>query len=168
MESSLSTLAVLAEVTIGFVAFSAIISALRVSFGQKLSPFQTLLVQFFTVSGMITVSVLLLPLVLAEFWQDELIVARYAIFYTLSISFPYVIFYIRQRIKIDAPTPFLSLFVMIGYGIMLATLTAVATGIYWQPTLGLIAALGFWGLFSSTVIFVSFLAEFVTPGEKRT
>ena len=34
MESSLSTLAVLAEVTIGFVAFSAIISALRVSFGQ--------------------------------------------------------------------------------------------------------------------------------------
>jgi len=117
---------------------------------------------------MLTVSVVLLPLVLAEFWQDELIVARYAIFYALSVGCPYLIFYIRQRIRIDAPTPFLSLFVMIGYGIMFATIAAAATGIYWQPTLALIAALGYWGLFSSAVIFISFLAEFVTPGEKRT
>ena len=164
MESSISTLAVLAEVTIGFVAFSAIVAALRVSFGQKLMPFQMLLVQFFTVTGMITVSVVLLPLVLLEFWQEELIVAKYATYYTLAAATSYFLYYIRQRTGIKAPTPLPSLFVMVGYGAWLSVFAVVATGIHWQPSLGLIAAIGFWGLFSSAVIFIYFLAEFVTPG----
>lgn len=165
MESSLSTLAVLAEVTTGFVAFSAIVASLRVTFGQELAPFQKLLVQFFIVSGMLVVSVVLLPLVLAEFWQDEYTVARYSILYTIAVCGTYFLYYIRQRLRVKAPTPLASLFVMIGYGFWLPGLAIVGTGIYWEPTLGIIAAMGFWGLFSSVVIFVSFLAEFVQPGE---
>ena len=168
MESSLSTLAILAEVTTGFVAFSAIVASLRVSFGQKLTPFQRLLVQFFTVSGMLTVSVLLLPLVLAEYWQDEYSVARYSTFYTLAVSGSYLVYNLRQRRRVKAQTPLASVIVMIGYGIWIPVLAIVGTGVYWEPKLAIIASVGFWGLFSSVIIFVSFLAEFVHPEERET
>jgi len=84
MEQNLDTLTVLAEVTIAFVAFAAIVATLKRTFGENLSPFQELLIHFFTETGMMGVSVALLPLVLAGFWQDELPVARYTILYTLA------------------------------------------------------------------------------------
>ncbi len=104
MEQNLDTLTVLAEVTIAFVAFAAIVATLKRTFGENLSPFQKLLIHFFTETGMMGVSVALLPLVLAGFWQDELPVARYTILCTLAVSFAYLISYIRRRTKIQAPT----------------------------------------------------------------
>ena len=71
MESSLNTLSLFAEILMAFVAFSAIVASLRVSFGTALTDFQKLLVQFFTVTGMLGVSVFLLPLVIAEFSDSE-------------------------------------------------------------------------------------------------
>ncbi len=161
METNLDTLTILAEVTIAFVAFTAIIATLRRTFGEKLSPFQRLLIHFFTESGMIAVSIQLLPLVLAGFWQDELLVARYTIFYALVVSFAYLISYIRRRIKIKATTPLPSLFVMFGYGVWLPVLAIAAAGIVLQPSLAIIVAFSYWALFSGAIIFVTFLASFV-------
>jgi hypothetical protein len=163
MESSIGTLSVLAEVTTGFVAFAVIVATLRVAFGQKLTQFQMLLVQFFSVNGMLILSVALLPLVLAEFWQDETTVALYTIYYTLFVATTYPAYYIWQRIRIRAPTPIASLFVMIGYAIWLLVLASVAMGILWQPSLAIVISICYWGLFSSAIIFVQFLAEFIYP-----
>ena len=167
METSLSTLTILAEVTIGFVAFATIVASLRVTLGEELTPFQKLLVQFFTVSGMFTVSVVLLPLVLAGFWQDEVLVARYTVFYALTFSSVYLVYHVRRRLDIKAPTPLPSLFVMIGTGIWLPLLAITGTGMYWQPSLAIIAAYGFWALFGGVVIFVAFLAAFVHTEQPR-
>ena len=161
MEHDFSTLTILAEVTIAFVAFSAIVASLRVTLGKKLTPFQNLLVHFFTESGMLSVSVALFPLVLWGFWQDELTVSRYTIFYTLIASAAYLVAYIRRRVKIQAPTPWPSFFVIVGYGIWLPVLAITLTEIFWQPSLAIIAAVCLWALCSGAVIFVSFLATFV-------
>ncbi len=161
MERDLATLTILAEVTIGFVAFSAIVASLRVTLGKKLTALQNLLVHFFTESGMLAISIALLPLVLSGFWQDELIVARYTILYALVAGVTYLIFYIRRRLRIGAPTPLPSLLVMIGYGVVLTMLAVTLTEIFWQPSLAIIAAVCLWILCSGAVIFVSFLATFV-------
>ena len=161
MEKNFATLAILAEVTIAFVAFSAIVASLRVTLGEKLTEFQKLLVHFFTESGMLAVSITLLPMVLAGFWQDELIVARYTILYTLVTGGTYLLFYIRRRLRIDAPTPLSSLLVMIGYGFWMTMLAVTLTEVFWQPSLAIIAAVSLWALCSGVVVFVSFLATFV-------
>ena len=67
MEYNFSTLIVLAEVPTAFVEFSAIIASIRVTFTEALTKFQNLLVHFFTESGMLGVSVCLLPMVLWQF-----------------------------------------------------------------------------------------------------
>jgi hypothetical protein len=110
---------------------------------------------------MLTVSIELLPLVLAGFWQNELTVARYSIFYALIVSLAYLIHYIRRRIIIKAPTPFASLIVMIGSAIWLIVLAMAGVGIVLQPSLALVVAYSFWLLLSGAIIFVTFLATFV-------
>ena len=161
MERELATLTILAEVTVAFVAFSAIIASLRVTLGKKLTEFQNLLVHFFTECGMLGVSVALLPLVLSGFWQEELIVARYTILYTIVSTTAYLVYYVRRRLKISAPTPLPSLIVMIGYGVWIAVLAVTLTEIFWKPSLAIVAAVCLWALCSGAVIFVSFLATFV-------
>ena len=161
MERELATLTILAEVTIAFVAFSAIVASLRVTLGEKLTEFQHLLVHFFTESGMLAVSVALLPLVLSGFWQEELVVARLTFLYTIAMTTTYLVFYIRRRLRIGAPTPLPSLLVMVGYGIWMTVLAVTLTEIIWKPSLAIIAAVCLWGLCSGAVIFVSFLATFV-------
>jgi hypothetical protein len=165
LEHDFNTLTILAEVTIAFVAFSAIVASLKVTLGDKLTPFQSLLVHFFTESGMLAVSVALLPLVLWGFWQDELTVARCTILYALVTSGLYLSVYIRRRVRIEAPTPWPSLLVMVGWGILLPVLAVTLTEIFWQPTLAIIAAVCLWALCSGVVIFVSFLASFVDRGK---
>ncbi len=161
LERELATLTILAEVTVAFVAFSAIVASLRVTLGKKLTDFQNLLVHFFTESEMLGLSLALLPLVLSGFWQEELIVARYTLLYTIVSTTTYLIYYVRRRLKIGAPTPLPSLVVMIGYGIWIAVLAVTLTEIFWQPSLAIIAAFCLWALCSGAVIFVSFLATFV-------
>ncbi len=90
-----------------------------------------------------------------------MIVARYTILYALVAGVTYLIFYIRRRLMIGAPTPLPSLLVMIGYGVVLTMLAVTLTEIFWQPSLAIIAAVCLWILCSGAVIFVSFLATFV-------
>ncbi|MCH7807578.1 MAG: hypothetical protein IH995_10665 [Proteobacteria bacterium] len=161
MEQDFNTLTILAEVNIAFVAFSAIVASLRVTFGKKLTPFQSLLVHFFTETGLLNISIALLPLVLWGFWPDEMIIAFYSTLYAFLSATIYLVFYIRRRIRIKAPTPLPSLLVMIGYGIWLTFFAVSLTGIFWPPSLAAIVAFCFWGLISGAVIFVSFLATFV-------
>jgi len=148
-------------VTTAFVAFAAIIASLRVTFGEELSPFQRLLIHFFTETGLLTVILELLPLALAGFWQDEVIIARFSAVYAIVTCSTYLVFYIRRRLRIRAPTPLPSLFVMMGYGVWIPLLAITGMGIYWQPSLAIIAAFCFWCLVSSVAIFISFLATFV-------
>jgi hypothetical protein len=168
MDTELSTLTVLAEVTIAFVAFAAIIATLKLALGGQLSPFQRLLVHFFSETGLIAVSIELLPLVLVGFWQDEITVARFTIVYALLFSFAYLISYIRRRIKIKAPTPLPSLLVMIGYGIWLPVLAMAGAGIGLQPSLEIVVAFCYWAVLSGAVIFVNFLASFVDDESNET
>jgi hypothetical protein len=161
LDRELATLTILAEVTVAFVAFAAIVASLRVTLGKKLTEFQNLLVHFFTESGMLGVSVALLPLVLSGFWQEELIVARYTIVYTLVSTTIYLIYYVRRRLRVGAPTPLTSLVVMIGYGIWIAVLAVTLAEIFWKPSLAIIAAVCLWALCSGALVFVSFLATFV-------
>ena len=168
METHLDTLTILAEVTIAFVAFAAIIATLRRTFGEKLSPFQRLLIHFFTETGMLAVSIELMPLVLAGFWQDELSVARYTIIFTLAASFAYLISYIRRRTKIKAPTTLPSLVVMIGYGVWLPVLAMAGAGIVLQPSLAIVVAYCYWALLSGAIIFVTFLGSFVHDEDAGT
>jgi hypothetical protein len=168
MESSFHTLSELAEILMAFVAFAAIVASLRVSFGAALTDFQRLLVQFFTVTGMGGVSVLMLPLVIAEFWDDEQRIALYSILYALIISGVYLVVYLRQRFRIKAPTPLVSAFVMTGYAFWLPTLALIAGGVIFQTSLGVVAAFGFWVLLSAWAIFVYFLYEFIHSEEPKS
>lgn len=167
MEQDFNTLTILAEVTIAFVAFSAIVASLRINLGQKLSAFQRLLVHFFTESGMLIVTAALLPLVLAGFYETETKISQITILYIIASSIAYFIYYIRRRIKIKAPTPLPSLMVMIGYGLWLVVLILTLLETFWLPSLGIIAAYCLWGLISSAVIFSSFLATFVGTDAMR-
>jgi hypothetical protein len=164
METSLNTLSLFAEILMAFVAFSAIVASLRVSFGTALTDFQKLLVQFFTVTGMLGVSVFLLPLVIAEFSDSEKTVAQYSIIYTLVCNSVYLVVYLRQRFGIGSPTPLVSALVMIGYFTWLPVLLLTAVGLIFEATLGILVAYGFWVLVSSPTIFVLFLYEFIHPG----
>lgn len=161
MDTNLDTLATLAEVTIAFVAFAAIVATLRRTFGAQLSPFQQLLIRWFIETGMLAVSIQLLPLVLAGFWQNESTIARYSIIYSLVVSFAYLIYYIRRRIMIKAPTPLASLLVMIGTAIWLLVLLSAGVGIFLPPSLAIVMAYSFWVLLSGAIVFVTFLATFV-------
>ena len=161
MEANLDTLAVLANVTISFVAFAAIIATLKRTLGERLTPLQRLLIRWFTESGTLVVSIELLPLVLAGFWQDEVTIARYSIFYSLFVSLVYIIFYIRRRLLIKAPTPVASVFVIIGYVIWLPILALAGAGFVFQPSLAIVVAYSFWALAAAVVIFITFLATFV-------
>jgi hypothetical protein len=110
---------------------------------------------------LLAVSIDLLPLVLAGFWQDEETVARYSIVYALIVSLAYLIYYIRQRTIIKASTPPASLVVMIGYGIWLPVLAMAGVRFVLQPSLAIVVAFSFWVVLSAGIIFVTFLASFI-------
>ena len=165
METNISTLTILAEVTTAFVAFAAIVASLRLTFGEKLSAFQRLLVHFFTECGMLFVSVALLPLVLMGFWQDESIITRITAVYALLASGTYFTFYVRRRSRIKTPTRLPNIPVTVGNGIWVPLLAITGMGFYWQPSFEIIAAFCYWGLFSVVWIFVSWLSSFMPVEE---
>ena len=161
MVNPLSALIVLAEVLVAFVAFAVIVASIRVTFGQKLTPFQLLLVHFFTESGLLAMSFPLLAIVLYQFWPDEMRVATITTWYSFLMILAYLVYYLRRRRRIKAPTPILSLLNIVLWIVWVAVLGITLTEIYWQPSLALVAALTFWGLISAAIIFISFLSAFL-------
>jgi hypothetical protein len=161
MDNTLDSLHLLAEVTTSFVAFAVIVASIRVTFGAKLEPFQKLLVHFFTESGMLTVTFALLAIVLYDFWPDELRVATITTWYAFLMIAAYLPWYIRRRRVINAPTPLISLVNIIFWITWVIVLGLTLTELFWLPSLAIISALTFWGLFSATIIFISFLGNFL-------
>ena len=162
MENPLDALIVLAEVLAAFVAFAVIVASLRVTLGEKLTLFQSLLVHFFTESGMLTASFALLPIVLYQFWPDEQRVAKITTWYAFVMILIYWVSYLGRRRKINAPTPLLSLLNIILWVVWIGILGVTLTEKFWQPSLALVAALTLWGLFSAAMIFISFLSSFIS------
>jgi len=161
MDQSIETLSLLAEITSAFVAFTAIVASIRVSLGQQLAPFQLLLVHFFTESGMIVVTVCLFPIILSGFWHDRSQIALASTYYAILALTIYLFTYMRRRRAAKAPTPLLSLLNIILWALWIIILIVTLTEIFWQPSLAIVAAFCFWGLFSATIIFVSFLSSFL-------
>ena len=168
VDNPLDALIVLAEVLAAFVAFVVIVASLRVGFGEKLTPFQSLLVHFFTQSGMLATSFALLAIVLYQFWPDELRVATITTWYAFVMILVHWVSYLRRRRKIIAPTPLLSLLNIILWVVWIAILGVTLTKMYWLPSLALVAALMLWGLFSAAIIFISFLSSFVNANSSES
>jgi len=161
METGLQTLSVLAGVSIAFVTFATVIASIKRTFGERLGSLERLLVRWFTEVGMLTVSIELLPLVLEGFSKDEALVAQYSILYALLVTLGYLVYYVRERIRIRAPTPLASLLVMVGCAIWIIVLAMAGTGVILKPTLAVVAAYSFWLLLVAFIVFVTFLETFV-------
>ena len=161
MEYDFSTLNILAEVTTAFVAFAIIVASIRLTIGGELTPFQKLLVHYFTESGLLAVSICLFPGVLWRVWPDESIVAAWTTWYILITSIAYMAFYLRRRMRLKARTPLISALVFLGWFIWFAVLGIALTGIFWQPSLAMVTLICYWALCSSALIFVSFLSSFI-------
>jgi len=155
------TLIVLAELTIALVAFVAIVSCLRITSGESLTPFELMLVQFFTESGLLVFSVVVFPLVLLQFWSDERLVAQISCWYALILLAIYFPFYFLRRSRIDAPVYIPLLISSGGWLCWFIALGMTLTGVFWEPSLAIIAAFAFWGLCSFSLIFIAFLSSFV-------
>ena len=162
MDQQIDTLILLVEVIVAFVAFSSIVASVKLTIGEDATPHQRLLVHFFTESGMLAASVCILPLVLIGFLEDISLVTRITCAYTLVSVALYLAWYLKRRFRINAPTPLGSTITIIGWALWLPVLTITAAGKIWEPQLAIIVALGFWSIIGSTVIFVTFLATFVT------
>ena len=161
MEYDFGTFNILAEITTAFVAFAVIVASIRLTIGQELTPFQRLLVHYFTESGLLAVSICLFPGVLWQAWPDESIVATWTTWYTLITGVIYMSFYLRRRIRLKVRTPLPSAFVLLGWFIWFPVLGITLTGIFWEPSLAMMTFICFWGLLSSALIFVSFLSSFI-------
>ena len=123
MENSVETLSILAEVTIAFVAFSTIVASIKLSIGGSLSPYQKLLIHYFTESSMLSLSIALLTLVLLDFFPGrEEFVAGIACAYSFITTGIYLVWYLHRRSKVDAPASVITFTIIIGYILLIVLL----------------------------------------------
>lgn len=168
MEPNLDSLMTIAEVGIGFVAFSTIVAVLQQSFGRALSAFQVLLVHFYIEVGLLNVGLALLPLALFDIFSDPAVVWKIEIYAIIFISGTYLPSYVVRRRKIDAPTPLASFLVMVGYAIISVLLVLSVVGDLWQPSKGIVTMYLLWAFSSSAIIFVYFLGSFLKAQEPES
>ena len=165
MESNIGALPIIVEVGIGFVGFSTIVAVLQQSFGGPFTAFQILLVHFYIETGLLNVSLAILPIALFSFFDSEPLIWRVSIFATLFLTSVYLPIYVRRQRKAHAPNPAISWIVIIGYGVSYILLILTLTEVFWQPSLAVITAYLLWAFCSSAMIFVYFLSSFL-KGEK--
>lgn len=161
MEPNLDSLMTIAEVGIGFVAFSTIVAVLQQTFGKALNPFQVLLVHFYIEVGLLNVGLALLPLVLFDIYSDPATVWTFEVFAIIFLTGIYLPTYVIRRRKIDAPTPLPSFVVMVGYAIISVLLVLTLIGGFWPPSQGIVTGYLLWAFSSSALIFVYFLSSFL-------
>ncbi len=85
-------------------------------------------------------------------------VSTYAI---LALTGLYLPFYVHRRKKIEERIPWISLLVMVGYGISIIVMIATATELFWLPSLATTTYFLAWALISNIAIFVYFLGTFI-------
>lgn len=161
MEHDFQTLSILAEVLVAFVAFSAIVASIKLTIGSALERYQVLLIHFFVESGMLTASVCLMPMVLWNFIPDEVLVTRIVSAYMLVTMVAYLIWYLKRRIAVNAPTPWTSAAIIVGYFAWIPILVINIGGWVWEPRFASIEAAGFWALIAAAVVFITFLKTFL-------
>ena len=149
MEHDFNTLIVLAEVTVAFVAFSSIVATIKLTIGDELNKFQRLLIHFFTESGMLSISVCPLPLVVWDFIPNEVLVAQIVSGYTLLFMPAYLAWYLKRRRGVNFATPLSSRVIIIGYLVWIPILIANLLGLLWEPSISIIVGVTFWALVSS-------------------
>ena len=162
MENDIDALSILAEVTIAFVAFVTIVASIKLSLGDEMTPYQRLVIHYFTESSMLAISILLLTIVLIQWFPGRtVLVSRISCIYAFIATALYLVWYMKRRIAIKAPTPVVSMLVIFGYFLMIVLLGITISGIYWQPSIKIIEAIGLWNLAGSAVIFTAFLGSFI-------
>lgn len=166
MEPNLDSLMTIAEVGIGFVAFSTIVAVLQQAFGKALTQFQILLVHFYIEVGLLNVGLALLPLVLFDIYHDPATVWKIEVYAIIFLTGTYLPAYVVRRRKIDAPTPLPSLVVMVGYAIISVLLILSVIGGFWEPSKGIVTMYLLWTFSSSALIFVYFLGTFLKSEER--
>ena len=165
MQSNLDFLVLYAEITMAFVAFATIVATLRQAFGEYLTRLQNLLFHFFVEVGFLGVIMALVPIALFTTLASELQVWRISTYAILTLTGLYLPFYIRRRIKIEERIPWISLLVMVGYGISIIAMIATATELFWLPSLATTTYFLAWALISNIAIFVYFLGTFIELNE---
>ena len=162
MEYDSSTFETLAELTLAFIAFVAIVASLRVTSGEALTPFEILVVKFFVESGLLLFTVAVLPIVLLQFSSDTAYVATATTWYAFLAVVAYLSFYFwRRRSVAGAPVNLLLSIVSLGWLVCAMALGISLTGAFFQPSMALLAALLIWGFCSSSLVFTSFLTRFL-------
>ena len=161
MQSNLDFLVLYAEITMAFVAFATIVATLRQAFGGYLTRLQNLLFRFFVEVGFLGLIMALVPIALSTTLTSELQVWRVSTFAILALTAMYLPFYIRRRKKLEERIPWISLLVMVGYGISIIVMITTATELFWLPSLATTTYFLAWALISNIAIFVYFLGTFI-------
>ncbi len=95
----------IAEVSIGLIAFTTIVVALRQVVGGRLSEFQVLVVKLFTVCGFSALFLALLPLLLHEFGTGDEWTWRIADPAMIAAALAIHVWYFRQRRRVAPERP---------------------------------------------------------------
>ncbi len=163
MQSNLDFLVLYAEITMAFIAFATIVATLRQAFGGHLTRLQNLLFHFFVEVGFLHLIIAIAPIALLTILTSEVQVWRLSTYMILILTGLYLPFYIRRRIKIEERIPWISLLVMVGYGIFIIAMVATATELFWLPSLATTTYFLVWGLISNIAMFIYFLGTFLEP-----
>ena len=162
MENNIDALSILAEVTIAFVAFVTIVASIKLSLGDELTAWQRLVIHYFTESSMISISILLLTIVLIQWLPGRtVLVSTISCIYAFIATALYLALYMKRRIAIKAPRPVVSMLVIFGYFVMIVLLGITISGVYWEPTIKIVGAIGLWNLIGAGLIFTAFLGTFI-------
>ena len=161
LDSNVDFLGTYAEVMLGFVAFTAITVTLRQSLTGSLTPIQYLLFRFFVEVGLLSVLYAVIPIGLLFMSFEEPLVWRLTTYWILGTILLYFPFYLQRRRRTEAPVPFVTILVMVGFAIDVILLLVTVTEVFWQPSRNVIAAHFLWVLASLMVVFAMVLGSFV-------
>jgi len=166
VEYDIEVLTILAEVTIGFVAFTTIVAAIKLSLGGELTPYQKILIHYFTESSLLMLSIILLSIILVAYYPgDDESIARIALTYSFITTCTYLFFYLRRRLMLKIPTAMISLVVIVGYFVMITLLGITISPLLWPPMLAHISYMALWNFVSCAAIFTFFLGTFIDSKE---
>ena len=139
-----------------------IVASIKLSLGDAMTPYQRLVIHYFTESCLISISILLLTIVLIQWFPERsLLVSTISCVYAFIATALYLAWYMKRRIAILAPRPVVSMLVILGYSVMIVLLGITISGVYWEPTIKIVGAIGLWNLMGAGVIFTAFLSSFI-------
>lgn len=105
MNADIEFLEIFAEICLGMTAFFAIVSTLRQTFGESLTPYQYLITRYFLEAGLLTTAVTLAALGVGATQQNDLL-GWQALAWMLTIgSIIFQASYLKRRMALQPPPP---------------------------------------------------------------